>query len=265
MLKPTLLCAIAIILSSFSYADDPSAAKTILKIYPVGDLVSADAMKTRSLNGKTTSEEWASEYPETIKALDQLQSIVETMCLLKPVAIKTYAPSLSLIVRHTPDGHDEIAQLLRNLGEGNAASVRMECHALYSEFSELKNADHTEAEQGLLRVLLSKPQLTKTETTELLALLPSRPAHKQTVALRSGRRTAWGHVGRPCTSMGRVDRTKRTVQIRLDFISDDYAAATPFGSQVFSLAEGESALFHHYCDGGTVVWLVTTRILTPKK
>jgi hypothetical protein len=259
--KSALLFAIALAFSA-ARADEPIAENTILKVYPVGDLVAVDAMNGAT-GGKTTRDEWASEYPETIKALDELQTIVETMCVLKPVAVRSYKPSLSLIVRHSQDGHDEIDRLLRTLGEDNDFSIRMECRLLYSEIlAELIDTEHVEAEQNRLHSLLSKTHLTKSETEELVSLLPSRPEYNHTVMLKSGDRTPWGPAGRPCTAMGRVDHVKKTVDIRIDYLSDDYAEATPFGTYIFSLAEGESTLFHHYCDGGTVMWLITAEILT---
>ena len=75
--------------------------------------------------------------------------------------------------------------------------------------------------------------------------------------LRNGRRTSWGDNKHPCTAMGRVDPVKSIAHVRIDFIADDWTDATPFGSQSLTLADGESAFFTHYCDGGTVVWLVT--------
>jgi hypothetical protein len=263
MLRTTLLFAIAF--PSVCCAADSPTGETILKVYPVGDLVSVGAVN-RSRGGKTTSDEWASEYPETLQALDELRSIVETVCSAKPVAVTTYAPSLSLIVRHSQDGHAEINQLLRTLGEDNQSSIQMECRALYSGsdgLPKLRNPEDTEAwGRRLEELMLSKRQITEAETTELLDSLSPEAGHKQPVALKSGRRTPWGPAGRPCTAMGRINHAKRTVEIRIDYISDDYAEATPFGSQVFSLAEGESALFNHYCDGGTTVWLITARIVT---
>lgn len=268
MSRIALLCVIGITVSVVSQANDTTDDKTSLKVYPVGDIVSIAAMNN-CMGGKATSQEWASEYPKTIKALDDLQTIVESMCEVKPVGVRAYAPSLSLIVRHTEAGHQEIDQLLRSLSEENSVSIRMNCRPLYGDdSSELINEKMSAQEKDQLNLLLRKQRLTESETADLLALLPARPeydAFNQHVELKAGHRTPWGPQYRPCTAMGRVDRTTNSVQIRIDFISDDYAEATPFGSQVFSLGEGESAFLHHYCDGGTTVWLVTADIVTTEK
>ncbi len=264
MYKLIPLVVIAIALTNTGYADDSATQVTTVKIYRVGDLVSADAINTRSSFGKTSNKEWESEYPATLNALAELQTVVETMCSPKPIAVKAYSPSLSLIVRHTPDGHDEVKQLLQTLREDDQVSVHLECRAVFSDPAELKAKELTEAEQKRLESLLSNTRFTKDETGELLAFIP-KPIHKHTVVLRSGRRTPWGDAERPCTATGRVDSANNIAQIRIDFISDDYSDATPFGSQVLSLADGESAFFTHYCDGGTVVWLVTSTISAQEK
>lgn len=264
MPRTVLLIAIGIALCAASYADETPVEKTTLKIYPVGDLVSLAAINN-GMGGTTSMEAWASEYPETIKALDELQGLVETMIEPKPRAVNVYAPSLSLIVRHTETGHQEVDQLLRSLSQGNTFSIRMNCTPLYGEStSEVLTEELSDEDDGRLGSLLTKPHMTKSETIELMSLLPSRPeydAFKESVLLKSGHRTSWGPKYRPCTAMGRVNRASNSVQLRIDHIADDYAEATPFGLHVFTLAEGESALFQQYCDGGLTVWLVTAEII----
>jgi len=264
MARPPLLFAITIAFSSCCSADHSSTENTILRVYPVGDLVSVDAMNSGA-GGRTTSREWASEYPETLKALEDLRSIVEAMCPPETATVVSYAPSLCLIVRHSEDGHKEIGQLLQTLSDVNRSSILMECRVLCSDTQT--KPDHqraSETAQDRLQALLSKRTLTEPETKELLALFPPDSSQKEAVTLKPGRRTPWGSAGRPCTALGRVNHAENTVELRIDFISDDYAPATPFGSETFSLAEGEAALFRHYCDGGTVVRLVSARIGSPK-
>ncbi|QEG41012.1 hypothetical protein [Roseimaritima ulvae] len=257
MLRALLILTTAITVTSVYGADDAPAESTILKVYPVGNIVAASAMKS-GMGGHTTLDEWGAPYPETMNALDELRGLVDTMCSQKPLAVAAYPPSLSLIVRHTKDGHEEIAQLLESLAEDKDAAIQVECRALYSQSpTELDHSERTEEQQKTLHELLSKKRLTKTETTSLLALLPAEADNKFSLALVPGRRVAWGVPGRPCTAMGRINHKKGLAEVRLDFISDDYAESTPFGTQIVSLADGESAFFHHYCDGGTVVWLVT--------
>ncbi len=272
MVRSTLLFAVAIAFSVNCFAEDSPAEKIILKVYPVGDLVSAGAMKINMAGSKMTSKEWTSEYPETLQALEELQSLVETMCTQKPVAVKTYAPSLSLIVRHSQDGHNEIDQLLRTLGEGNNVTIHMECRLLDKErIEELMNSKGTEADQTeWAMLLLLKSQLSKVETTKILTNCSPIDAFNQTVKLKSGHRTTWGVPMGACTAMGRVNRSKNSVDIRIDFVVDDYYSegipiGSRIGSQTFSLTEGESALFRHDSVGGRAVWLITTKIIPQEK
>ena len=252
MLRFAMLVAMGFAITAAVAADEPVAETTVLKVYSVGNLVSQEAMKANPF-GTTTSAEWVNQYPETLEALEELQSIIETMCEPQPAAVRTYRPSLSLVVRHTPSGHEEIEKLLQQLGERAEESIRMTCrpisHEVHSEYNgEAANASEgrSEAEQRRRQALLSKVHLTKSETSELLPLLSAEmteTAYQQTVLLKSGCRTAWGPAGRPCTAMGRINRDDNSVQLRLDFIADDYRESTPIGSQILALREGESGLF----------------------
>ena len=68
---------------------------------------------------------------------------------------------------------------------------------------------------------------------------------------------------RPCTAMGRVNADANSVDLRIDFIAEDYdPEKTPMGSQSFSLKEGESGILVHYCDGGTVFWMITAEVVS---
>ena len=97
----------------------------------------------------------------------------------------------------------------------------------------------------------------------MLELLGPKAGQTESLDLKSGRRTAWGHAVLPCTVTGRVDRLKREVVLRFDYITGDDSADPPlYGSQSYSLAEGESALFIHWYDGGSTLWLVSARILS---
>ena len=272
MFRPVLILLTGVLTASTCFADDSPAEKSILKVYPVGDIVAASAMYG-STYGKTTAGEWAAQYPETTAALHELRGIVEAACSQRPMAVTVYSPSLSLIVRHTKDGHDEIGQLLETLAGGNDAVIQIKCRAMYSQSpAELANSKRTDSQNKELQKLLSKQKLTREETKELLTLTPRKSDDEESltndemsVALKSGRRTAWGHAGRPCTAMGLVNRKTNLIDLRIDYIADDYSDSTPFGTQVFCLGDGESAFFHHYCDGGTVVWLVTATILGSDK
>lgn len=260
MFKLIPIFVITITLTNTCYSEETSQATTI-QIYRVGDLVSRKAVNTRFASGKISAKEWQSEYSQTLDALTELQGVVEVMCSHKPISVKAYSPSLSLIVRHTKDGHTEISQLLQALRKDAPIAMRLECRSLSAEFNSEGLSD---AQKNRLEILLTKTSFTKDETAELLKLVP-KPILKHNVALRAGHRTSWGDLGRPCTAMGRIDTSKNVAQIRIDYITDDITETTLFGSQVLSLADGESALFYHNCDGATIVWLVTADLVDNKK
>ena len=257
---------VAVGCAGFAYADDSAETPTTVRVYHVGNLVSSEAIDAGShFFGKATLQEWTSQYPATIKALDELCEIVDTMCENKPIAIKSYAPSLSLIVRHTEDGHKEIAQLLQQLCDNDPPSIHLEFRALVVK-NELQVAprDLTDDEaQRFSSLLGTKLRFTKAESAEFLSFIPVQPVQYK-VALKSGRRTSWGDPNRPSTVTGRVDSETRTADIRIDFISDDhFEESIKWASAVFSLADGESAIFQHDFDSDVVTWLVTAKLTTP--
>lgn len=255
--KSFSIVVVLLSLSCVAFGQETQTSVTTIQAYRVGDLISTTAVEMASI-GKTTSREWGTEYPETLQALTELQGIVEAMCSQKPVAVRAYSPSLSLIVRHTAEGHEEIRQLLQTLRQEEPVDLRLEFRALCSSTHELLKGQRKEGEQKRLVALLEKKKFTKEEASELLQFLPEGPKISQTVELRNGKRASWGGDGIfSCTAMGRVDRVNSSAQFRIDFIADDLADSTPFGSQTLRLANGESAFFNYYCDGGAVVWLVT--------
>ena len=261
------LCLVVIGCAGVAHADDAAQMPTVVRVYHVGNLVSADAIDSGShFFGKATLQEWTSQHPATIKALDELCEIVDTMSENKPSTIKSYAPSLSLIVRHTEVGHKEIAQLLQQLCDNDPPSIHLEFRALVVK-NELQVAptDLTDDEaQRFSSLLGTKLRFTKAESAEFLSFIPAQPAQYK-VALKSGRRTPWGDPNRPSTVTGRVDSETRTADIRIDFISDDhFEEPIKWASAVFSLADGESAIFQHDFDSAVVTWLVTAKLTTPQ-
>lgn len=251
-------------LSGVAFGQSSQVPVTTIQTYRVGDLISKTAIEMAPM-GKTTSKEWGAEYPQTLEALTELQGLVEAMCSQKPAAVKTYSPSLSLIVRHTAEGHEEVRELLQTLRQEVPVDLRLECRALYSDVGELVKIKRNESEQVRLETLLAKTKFTKDEAAELLQFLPHGPLISHTVELRNGRRTSWGRNELPCTATGCVDRINSMAHVRIDFIADDLAESTPFGSQSLKLGNGESAIFNHYCDGGTIVWLVTASFSVDEK
>ena len=262
----TVTATAILVFGSYAVADDDSQAQTTVKIYRVGDLVSADAIDAGNGFGQTTRKEWGAEYRETNEALRELQMLVCSMCTLKPAAVGTYKTSLSLVVRHTAAGHREIEDLLNSLRAEEAPCIKLECRALFSPDQMRSGTIPNEKqidEQRILQLVYSQSTVTPQEARELVDMQLGG-SKVQTVHLKAGRRTTWGDFGRPSTVVGRVLPGQGVARVRIDNISDDVTETVPYRSQVFEIKTGDSAVFHHYCDGGTVVWLITATVLHPQ-
>ena len=234
----------------------------VVKVYPVGNLVSTTAIRSMPF-GKTTLERWQSEYPETIEALDELGSIVQSMCSSEPAAIKAYVPSLSLIVRHTQKGHDEIESLLRSLGQQQEPSIEMTYRLLYVESPPKLGKEHDESDLARMQNLLSKKVLSADETAELQKFIPKQNGMEyatRSITMRPGVRTPWSVFHQPYTTLGRHDQKSKTTQLRVDFFVDEASGdQIEFGSEVLTLSHGESGLMHAYVDGSSMTWLISAK------
>lgn len=257
--------AAVLVVGSYALADDDPDPPQTVKVYRVGDLVSADAMNADTVAGRTTKEEWGAEYRETIEALQELQTLISSVCESKPAGIGIYRPSLSLVVRHTGEGHREIEELLSSLRAQEAPCIKLECRALFSPdqlSADNLPKEHKIDEERVVQLVYSQSTVTPQEARELADMGFGRPT-VQTVYLKSGHRTSWGDYGRPCTAVGRVLPEQGVAQIRIDNITDDVTDYVPFASQLYEIKSGESAVFHHHCDGGTMIWLITATVLSP--
>ena len=268
MFRSTLLLYIAIATSTMCLANDHTEVPTSLKVYRIGNIASAAAMKA-TLSSKSTNDEWTTEYIETIKALDETQEIITSLCQEKPVSVTVYAPLLSLIVRHTENGHMEIAELLDQLGAIHGPLIQMEITPVATESSEETKAGFAKLpsdEQQRYFILNGKSQLTKAETEELHRLTErglGSAALKETVLLKPGQRTPFELSAWPATAMARMNHEKGTIDIRVDAVSDDIGEIIPFTTKILSLAEGESGRFFHIADGGFSAWRVTAKEVPP--
>lgn len=267
MLRSALLLILTLAISAVCLAETPPDRKTSLKVYHVGNIASSRAMKA-GLGGKSTSDEWASEHAETTNALGEIQELVECLCEEKPLVVKVYTPSLSLVVRSTESGHKEVEQILQELGGTRETLIQMEYRAVAafegSDEASGSRASLTEAERLRFAILNCKSQLTKAETSEMNALSDRVPFgdFKETVVLKPGHRTPWGDPFWPTTAMARWNRDKQTIDIRIDAIADDLGEVTPTCTRVLSLAEGESARTMHPHDGHMAVWRITAKVVS---
>ena len=63
---------------------------------------------------------------------------------------------------------------------------------------------------------------------------------------------------RTYTALGRVDDQNKTTQLRIDFFVDELSEQEYlFGSEVFNLSDGQSALLHAEFNQGSITWLIT--------
>lgn len=248
-------------------ATEASVPKTFIRIYPVGNLISANTMNPE-LSSVTTTKQWGAQYPQTMNGLDDLEDIVKTMCSDGPMTIKKFPPSLSLVVRHSAEGHEEVAALLKSLAEERGELIEMNCRMLYADTPpKSSNPDHTEADRERLMTLLHKKYLSSAETTELRELMPEQDSkyldslYNHDVSLYAGSRTPWHVFGQSYTALGRIGKDGKQIELRIDYIADGFDGETfPCGSQVFSIAEGHSAIFNTQFDGSVLAWLVTAKV-----
>lgn len=238
--------------------------ETSIQIYRVGDLVSYNALHQAVAWSHISPEAWQSEHTETLEALERLTSLVESVCSTQPAAVESHRETLSLIVRHSSDGHREIDQLLTALRIGNEPSIRMTCQPICnpsgSYLESLPEEKRKRAEELLMRKTLSPDEAR--EAKEVLAN-PEYAPMEQTVQLVTGRKASWGQSGRPATATARIVPGKRSIQLRVDYVVNDPGDTLPIQSQVFDIQDGFSAISHHFCDGGTVVWLISPSIIEP--
>lgn len=244
---------------------EEAAPETSIKVYNVSDLASQNTLRQTVDLAHISPEEWRNEHVETIESLDRLASLVQAMCATKSSAVQPYRDTLSLVVRHTADGHREIDELLKTLRSGNQPSIRLTCQLVY--YPQDENLSTSPEKQQRAEVLLMKKILTSEEAEEMKELVahPQFAGQQQTVDLVTGRKTSWGQHGRPAFATARLVPEKHSVQLRVDYLADDIGEKFPVAAQVFEIPEGHSAMFLHICDGGAVVWLITPTPIEPAK
>ncbi len=255
-----------LILSAMPSFGEEAGPKTSLAIYDVSDLVSHATVTQSVAYAKITPEQWQAEHAGTIESLDRLKTLVNSLCSSKPTAIEPHRETLSLVVRHSATGHEEIEELLKLLRRESQPAIRLTCRPLFNfdsrQLEELSEAKAQRAEALIMRKILTAKEAR--ELQEILQVPTEFAPLNQTVELVVGRKTSWGHEGRPATATARVVPNERSIQLRVDYIIDDIGETLPVAAQVFEVPEGSAAISHHTCDGGTIAWLLTPCIIEPK-
>lgn len=120
-LSSALLCAPAL-------CGEHSRPPTTIRVYKVADLAAYDSVcrSTHRLGiDGCTIEEWQSEYKATLDALDRLGGLLETVVPGEHASVAVHPESLSLVVRHTAEGHSEIADLLEQLRQDDQPRIEL--------------------------------------------------------------------------------------------------------------------------------------------
>lgn len=103
----------------------PSVPTTTVCVYRVADLVAYDTVRQGPPFGVCTMEEWQSEHKQTLDALEGLGDLLQTTFAADSASFATHAESLSLIIRHTSEGHGEIADLLEQLRQNDESQIEL--------------------------------------------------------------------------------------------------------------------------------------------
>lgn len=251
MVRTTLFLLFGLAICSPSLGDELPKQELILRVYKVGNLVAESAL-SRPVGRTLEAKE------ETRAALEELSDTITTIC--SPNVIKPYAPTLSLIVRDTKEGHAEIEHLLQQLGESDKPTMQVEYRAI-----GVDGINFTEEQAKEWHNVFAMSQVLSAEKTEELRKLvdgQQSEGYEGALSLRPGQQVDWGIQGRPCKIVGCVDKQQGIAKVRIDFqTGDDFADPPVYGSQEFELARGQAGVFVRYFDGGSVVWLISAKVI----
>ena len=143
MLPRTLITIVVwMVVASPSLGED-APAKTSIRLYKVADLVSNNLSET--VASQISLEEWRSENKETIQALDRLASLVKAMSSTELSRVEPYPATLSLVIRHTAEGHREIDEMLELLRKANEPTIQLTCELI--DVSRLKSLPEDQVER----------------------------------------------------------------------------------------------------------------------
>ncbi len=249
-----VFCTLFSVFATPTFAEE-TTPETSVQLYNVADLVTYGTPH-ESMERQISPAEWQSQHVETIQSLDRLAALVKGMSSTKWSKVEAYPETLSLVVRNTADGHREIHQLLKLLRTANQPSIRLTCYG-----TDIEALPEDRAVK-----LWMKKTLTSDEAREAKELFgkPDFANYDQTLQLAAGRKTAWGMPALPATATASVVPGKRSIQLRIDYVSNNIGDKIPVKSQVFEIEEGHSAISLQTCDGGTVMWLITPTRIEPK-
>lgn len=247
--------------------EEPAKPKTTLHVYHVSDLVTDEAMMAAAGFRRVKVDDWHKILPETLDALSDLEETVEAMC--EGAVVKTYPRTLSLIVRHSTDGHQQVAELLAGLRSDDApAAVRVEFQPLCLGPLDGGGLEVVEEAQAALGQAMARPKLSGEEAARLKKLFPVSTENagvglrKYTVDISDGRRLSWGLQMRPATVMARLVADRDVAALRIDAVVDGDDNVYQVATNTLALGDGESSIYQQHCGGESIYWLVTVKMKT---
>ena len=240
-------------------AQETPSIQTSVKIYRVADLVAARAV--RETTQKTVSlAEWNGEHSESIESLNDLVALIETIIPAEAGAVAAHADSLSLVIRHSPSGHDQIAGLLDQLRQAERPVVELTLIPLVGLEGSAERFSDEQANR--LNEMLIKQVLNSDETQEMTKLLAAsqqaqNPMTKPiTARLANGRKTVVPRFMMPFYTTVVLMKDTDEIQLRIDNVADEAGPDKVLTQiQSFSVPAGHSVMFATQIDGSVMYWM----------
>ena len=246
------------------YAGDirtaPANATVTTEIYHVGSIVTG-SLFSKGI-GLVDEKYFANQEAEIEKEMQSLVESITAACSSPPAMIKAFSSQRKLIVRHTPEGQKEIANLLTALGNSSDSVERK--IRLRIDYVDLE----TILEKGI-GVSGRRPTAKQADSIRQLFKGFSDSAgwsldpQDQVVNSGAGMQFQLESSGAlPLPVYARIMPGTQDVQIRLDLPQSDNRVNRPVLPFSLTLKDGESILVPPVPDSESWHFLVTVNIVT---
>lgn len=263
------LAAVSVVIIAAAPQDQDAVAPVaqtplLAKVYDVADLVAPIRIRPRELAQAVTLAEWSAAPADHMdEQLFQLGSILQ-LALPKESweenngagAIAVYPDKMSLVIRQTADGHRAIEQLLKDLRQAENFEIELAVDMIPLEGMS--------DEKTLLALQKLAGPLSDEDAVAIRQLSPQ--ALQTKIRIENGHTAVGSGV---LQSMARftavvVRDDRRHIDLRLDNITDDAKEGKyPWTSQNQTIPLQKTAGFLVSCDGGSMIFLVTPKIVEP--
>ena len=267
MLKtfPVLLVILTVDCSSFGEEAHPT--ETSIKVYRVADLVSENLFTLQLTSGNSTDDQQQDHRSETIDALSRLSDLIKTVCGETPVAVDSHVETLSLVVRHSADGHREVGELFEMLRQQSTPTISVEFTPLTGDNDAHHNAlseeDRAYLEELYYRGVVAG-SLTVEDAQNAKTRIQDPNLRQQTlkVKLLEGRKASWGPFSMGAVT-ARIHPNSGSIQLRIDYITDEdrIGQSQPLHSQILEVPSGRSLVLLTYMADSSTLWLITPRLI----